>query len=319
MRQSDDPRNAFTGQSERGWVPVAAAVAANVALAFGPLFVRLSDTGPVAAAFWRIALAVPVLLALGWRIDRAGMVEGVKRYWAVLALAGVAFAADLASWHVGIERTVLANATLFGNSATLIFPIYGFLVARSWPNRWQVTALALALGGAGLLLGRSAQVSTQHLAGDLYCLLAGVLYAVYFMGMAKVRERLSPVPTLALASVASIAPLLLLALWLGETIVPHDWTPLIALALGSQLIGQGLMVYALGRLSPLLIGMALLLQPIVGGAIGWILYDERLGVPDFLGAAMVAAALVLVRKGRSVPAELAPPAIEPHLGEDRRI
>jgi hypothetical protein len=39
----------------------AAVILANVALAFGPLLVRMADTGPVASAFWRITLAAPVL------------------------------------------------------------------------------------------------------------------------------------------------------------------------------------------------------------------------------------------------------------------
>ncbi len=55
------------------------------------------------------------------------------------------------------------------------------------------------------------------------------------------------------------------------------------------------MIYAIGHLSPLVVGIALLTQPVVAGTVGWIAYGERLGWPDFLGAAMVAVALVLVR------------------------
>ena len=39
-------------------------LAGGCAIAFAPIFVRLADTGPVASAFWRCALAVPVLWAL---------------------------------------------------------------------------------------------------------------------------------------------------------------------------------------------------------------------------------------------------------------
>mgnify|MGYP003351542287 CR=1 FL=1 len=35
-------------------------------------------------------------------------------------VGGVAFAADLASWHLGIVRTTMANATLFGNAASFV-------------------------------------------------------------------------------------------------------------------------------------------------------------------------------------------------------
>lgn len=278
-------------------LPVLAVILANVALAFGPWFVRMADVGPVAAGFWRVALALPILLIVAWRMDARGLGIGITRHWAVLALAGVAFAADLGSWHIGIVRTTLANATLFGNSATLIFPIYGFLVARAWPSRSQGLALLLALAGAVLLMGRSAELSARHVAGDLFCLLAGVLYAGYFIGIARVRAALSPLPTLALSSVATTAALLLFSLALGERVWPGNWTPLWALAIGSQLIGQGLMVYALGKLSPLIIGIALLIQPVVAATIGWWVYDERLAWPDMIGAVLVAAALVLVRRG----------------------
>ncbi|MGC6400054.1 DMT family transporter [Sphingomonas sp. FW199] len=276
--------------------PLLALIASNILLAFGPLFVRLADTGPVASAFWRISLAVPVLFAIAaWR--GRGWLGEVPRLWSILMVSGIAFAADLAAWHLGILKTFMANATLFGNSTTLFFPIYGFIVLRAWPSRAQAAALAMAMVGAALLLGRSAQLSADNILGDLLCLLAGLLYTVYFILMARVRERLDAVPALALSSLMSAAPLLIFAILLGERIWPGDWTPLIALALCSQILGQSLIIYALHHVSPLVVGIALLTQPVVGGVTGWLLFGERLGVLDLIGALLVAAALVLVRRG----------------------
>lgn len=268
---------------------------ANVALAFGPLFVRIAETGPVASAFWRITLAAPVLIAValgsGWRPRHVG-----RSIWAVVAFAGVFFAADLASWHVGIVGTTLANATLFGNSATLFYPIYGFLIARALPSRVQGVALLLATIGAGLLLGRSYELSPAHLVGDLLCLLAGILYTGYFILMARARETMASVPALAVSTVASILPLLVMAIVLGERVIPDDWGPLVGLALASQVIGQGMMIYALGKLSPLVIGIGLLIQPIVAAITGWVVFGEQLGTADLIGGVLVAIALVLVRR-----------------------
>ena len=276
-----------------------AVVAANVALAFGPWFVRLADVGPVASAFWRITLAAPILVAMALASrGHARLALPPPALLGALALAGIAFAADLGSWYLGIVRTTLANATLFGNSATLIFPIYGFIAARALPSRTQALALAFAALGGGLLMGRSYDVDPRHLGGDLLCLLAGVLYAVYFILMARARAAMAPLPALALSTLASILPLLGFALLLGEPVLPADWRPLIGLALASQLFGQGLMIYALGKLSPLVIGIALLIQPVVAATVGWIVYDERLALPDLAGVLLVAAALVLVRRGR---------------------
>ena len=298
MHAATPPRKTVTPKTPAettSVLPLVALILANAALAFGPWFVRLSDTGPVASAFWRIALAAPFLLvgalATGWRP------VGLSRaLWAMVALGGLCFAADLGSWHLGILRTTLANATLFGNSAILMFPIYGFLVARAWPTRVQGFALLLATVGAGLLMGRSYQLDPRQLTGDLLCLLAGILYTGYFILMARARAIMAPLPALALSTLASVLPLLAFALLLGEKVLPTHWTPLIGLALMSQVIGQGLMIYALGRLPPLTVGLGLLIQPIVAGTIGWIVYGERLGAADLVGALLVAVALVLVSR-----------------------
>jgi drug/metabolite transporter (DMT)-like permease len=287
-----------------------AVVVANAALAFGPLFVRLADTGPVAAAFWRMALAVPLLAVAALALpDPGGRRAPTPRAWLFVGLAGVAFAADLGTWHLGILHTTMANATLLGNSATFLFPLWGFLVARAWPTRMQGVALLLAAAGATLLMGRSYQLDPRHLAGDLLCVLAGVLYALYFILMSDVRRALAPWPALALSSLAALLPLLGYALVLGERILPQHWTPLIALALVCQVLGQGCMIYALGRLPPLVIGLALLIQPAVAATIGWVHFGEALAPPDFVGIAMIAAALVLVRDRRRNATE--PPPANP--------
>ena len=301
MHQAPPPRKTVAAATwEAPGIAFAALVVANVALAFGPWFVRLADVGPVAAGFWRITLAIPFLaglaLASGGRPVR--MTAGL---WIMLAVGGVAFAADLGSWHLGIVRTTMANATLFGNSAILIYPLYGFLAARAWPTRMQGVALLLAAIGAALLLGRSYQLDPRNLAGDLLCLVAGILYTVYIVVMARVRLAMRPLPALALSSAATVLPLLGFALLLNETVLPHQWSPLVGLALVSQVIGQGCMIFALGRLSPVVVGIALLIQPVVAGAIGWVEYGERLQGPDWVGVALVAIALVLVRRGEVAP------------------
>jgi len=272
-----------------------AVIAGNVALAFGPWFVRMADVGPVAAGFWRLALAAPILLVMA-RMTGDRPLAAAKGLWGLLFVSGVMFAGDLGTWHFGIHHTKLANATLFGNSASLIFPIYGFVIARAWPTRTQGAALLLALVGALVLMGRSAEVSPENLVGDIACVIAGLAYAGYFILMSRARATVAPLPALALSSLSSAPPLLFVALVLGERVMPGNWSPLIALALVSQVLGQGLMTYALGRLSPLVMGLALLIQPMVAAAIGWAAYGERLGALDLFGAALVAVALVMVRR-----------------------
>jgi len=123
---------------------------------------------------------------------------------------------------------------------------------------------------------------------------------------------MAPLPTLALSSLASVVPLLLFSAALGERIWPQHWGPLVGIALSSQVVGQGMMIYALGKLSPLVVGIALLTQPIIAGTVGWLVYGETLGAADLTGAVLVAAALVLVRRGP--PPQLPAAAPEPKTG-----
>jgi drug/metabolite transporter (DMT)-like permease len=274
--------------------PLLALLLANLALAIGPWFVREAQVGPAASGFWRMALALPILFAMS-RVMREPALPG-KRALAWLLVPGLFFAADIASWHAGILMTKLANATLLGNTASLLFPVYGFLIARAWPSRVQGIALGLALAGGGMLMGRSYDLSPRHFTGDLLSLAAGIFYTFYLVFMGRARESMPQWSVLAWSTLASAVPLLGLSLMLGERIIPGAWWPLVALAVCSQVIGQGLLVLSLGRLSPLVIGLAFLIQPFIAALLGWVAYGERLALADWAGGAMVALALVLVRQ-----------------------
>ena len=271
-----------------------ALIIGNVALAFGPWLVRLTDVGPVAAGFWRLALALPFLWLIALAARQRPHWPRRALLWALL-LAAFFFAADLAAWHAGIRLTKLGNATLFGNVSSFAFAAWGLWLVRQWPSRVQGAALLLAAVGCALLMSGSYELSPRYLRGDLLALFAGLLYAGYLIIVQRVRGSLEPLPLLLLASLFGAVMLLPFALGLGEQVWPSDWTPVLLLALGSQVIGQGLLVYALGTIPPLVVGLALLTQPAISGLIGWLAYDERLTALDWVGAFAIALALVLVR------------------------
>jgi drug/metabolite transporter (DMT)-like permease len=286
----------------------AAMIIGNVALAFGPWLVRLSDVSSLSSAFWRLALAVPFLYLLT-RLARQPIPRLSPGMLGVIAIGGLCFAADLGAWHIGILHTKLANATLFGNVASFLLAAYALILARVWPDRFQSVALALAALGTALLLGRSYQLDTRYLTGDLLCILAGLLYTGYLIAMTRARGLLQPMPVLLISTLAGMIPLLVFALAEGGKLFPSDWTPLLLLAIGSQVVGQGCMIYAIGHLPPMIIGLGLLTQPFVAALIGSLYYDERLGTLDIVGGLAICAALVLVRMGGA--GQRSQPDVEP--------
>ncbi len=276
----------------------AAAVIGSIALAFGPWLVRLADVAPSASAFWRLGLAVAPLALLA-RTTGAPLPPGTidaRMLW-LSAIAGVFFAADIALWHYGIQRTTLANASLLSNAASFLLPLWGFVALGHRPGKKALLAIAAAAAGTALLVGRSAELSDRNLAGDLFCLGAALLYTAYLIIIDQLRGRIPVFPLLALATGFGALALLPASYAIAGAagFWPHDWTPLVLLALLSQVVGQGLIVFAVGHLKPLVVGLALLVQPTVAATIGLLRFGETPGLPELAGAALVVTALVLVR------------------------
>ena len=296
MRSADQHRFAFP-----------AVLIGSCALAFGPWLVRLSEVGPVSAGFWRLALALPFLFLIA-AMTRQPVHWPGRKLAILIGFGAFFFAADLAAWHIGIHLTKLGNATLFGNVSSFAFAAWGLWLARRWPSRMQGLALGLATIGAAMLMGSSFELSPRNFTGDLLALFAGLLYTGYLIAVQHARGSLKPLPLLFLSSAFGAVMLLPVATAFGERIVPDDWTFILLLALGSQVIGQGLLVYGIAHVPPLVVGLTLLTQPAISAFVGWVVYNERLGPIDFLGAIAIGAALVLVRLPQR---GLREPAVQP--------
>ena len=109
-----------------------------VAIGFAPIFVRLSEVGPIATGFWRVAIAFPILtlLSIGQGYTRPDETHApaLKDYlW--LLFSGVLFGGDLATWHLSIQYTTIANSTLIANFSPIIIALWGWIVLRKPPQK----------------------------------------------------------------------------------------------------------------------------------------------------------------------------------------
>ena len=119
------------------------------AIGLAPIFVRLSELGPVATAFYRLLLALPVLgVWLLFENRRATTVPRADRK--LLLAAGLFFAADLAVWHWSIRFTTVANATLLANSAPLFVTLASWLWLGERIRSRFLLGMAIAFSGAVL-------------------------------------------------------------------------------------------------------------------------------------------------------------------------
>lgn len=287
-------------------LPLAILLVGGLGIGFAPIFVRLADVGPIPAAFWRMALAMPFFLLLLWVADQRSAKTATRpvrlnrRDAAVLILCGLLFAGDLAVWHWSIVLTSVANATLFANLTPIYVAVIGFLFLGERFSRLFLLGMAAALSGAFVLLGRSLDLGGEQLTGDLLGLLTTVFYGSYFLAAARLRRRFSTQQVMAFTCGITALVLLPMALVSGEVFWPASaggWGALLGLALVSQVAGQGCIVYALAHLPAAFSTVSLLIQPVIAALAAWYLFGEALGPWQGLGAVMVLIGIVLARLG----------------------
>lgn len=281
---------------------VAALILGATCIALSPIFVRVSEAGPTATAFWRVALAVPVLWLLYFlkSKQRAGRYAGK---WPLLLAAGFAFAGDLGFWHASVMLTSVANSTLLANLAAIFVTLGAWVFLRQRPTRLFLAGLGAALVGVLLLVHTSLAFSATGLTGDALGVVTAMFYAGYILAVKSLRDRGET--TLYLMAVTTTITALFLfpaALASGERMLPvsaYGWWMLVGLALISHAAGQGLIAYALAHLPAAFSSVGLLFQPVMAALFAWLLLGEGLVPLQVLGGLVVLAGIYLARRGSS--------------------
>jgi drug/metabolite transporter (DMT)-like permease len=289
-----------------------ALLAGALAIGSSGIFVRLSETGPTATAFWRGCLALPPL-ALWALLERratraAGRAPASLRdpqfFW-----AGVFFAGDLALWHSSLLLTSIAASTLEANCAPILVTLFAWGWWGEKPRLGFLLALAAAFAGMLLILAPKLGGGGHALLGDALGLGTACFYAAYILSVSRLRVRHGT--GIVMFTTTLVFSVLLLPLALTQKFLPdsaHGWWLLVGCALSAQVLGQSLIAYALAQLPATFGAVGLYAQVLAAAAYAWWLLHERLAPPQIAGGVVVLAAIALARRARTAaaPAGAAP-------------
>jgi drug/metabolite transporter (DMT)-like permease len=281
--------------SERYALP--ALVVGAVAIGFSPIFVRLSELGPIATGFYRLFLALPLLwLWMQWEARTARRTDKVE--WLPIAVPGLLFAGDIFFWHWSIAYTTVANATLFANLAPVIVTFGAWFYLGERINVRFLMGLGLAMSGAALLVDASAALGARYVIGDAFGLITACFFGGYVLAVARLRGSHAASTIMFYSSAVTCILLLGATLLGGESLLPasvHGWIALLALAWISQAMGQGLIAYALGHLAASFSALTILIEPLTAAILGWIWLGEALSLVQALGGIVVLAGILVAR------------------------
>ena len=277
----------------------------------GIVLQQMSEVPPILRASWRMQGTALILLpGFLYQLFRNSGFE-LNRNDAKLILASSLFlAVHFGSWVWSLDNTSLVHSLLFVNTHPLVvvavMPFLGEVVRRG-----HIRGVALGFGGATISLmdlGDGGQVS---LVGDFAAFVGAVTVVGYILVGRQLRsKRGMPIFIYAFPVTLAAGTWLSFATVLFEgtsfsSVEPSGslfgwsdpiWIVWIAyLSLGPGLCGHTGVNTVLRWISPIVVSIAMLMEPVLGAIIGWLWTDEVvLGLPTVIGGLMMMAGAITV-------------------------
>lgn len=282
-----------------------------VAISWSAIFVRWAKMPGISSAFYRTAIAAAVLwpLVLLLRRGRGGLTA--RTFW-ITSLGGVFFAGDVGLWNIAVLHTSAGNATFLSNCAPVFVGLFTWAITKRLPSRRFWMALAVALGGTGLIvlgdLRHSLARGGERAGADALAVTAAICFALYLVITGRLRDRCDTAVLVALSTSASAVTLLAAAKGAHFSLAVPDaasWWAVVGLGLVCQVGGYFALTYALGHLPTTVTSILFLTVAPLTATFAWMIFGERMGLLEIGGGVMLLLAAWIVgrREKRGVGEE----------------
>jgi drug/metabolite transporter (DMT)-like permease len=227
------------------------------------------------------------------------------RHWKLIALLGfTGIAAFQTLGYVALSKTTALNTILLLALAPLAIVALSWLALGERVTRVQALGLGISLAGAAVLIlhGDPATLGEMRFnAGDLWMLLAVVLWAVYSV---LLRRRPAEVPPLALHTMSVAAGTLWMLPAFGwqathGSALPSStaaWMAVGFIAVFSSALAHALWVRGVATIGPNRAGVFIHLIPVFGAVLAITFLDEELAAYHAAGAALALCGIVLTSR-----------------------
>lgn len=256
---------------------------------------------PVAISFWRWALALLVLLPLGFgelRRHRSLLLA----HWRLIAMVGATgIAGYTLCFYQALVTTTAINALLFVATAPLLITLANWLAYRAPVAPRQVIGTLVSSLGAVVVIahGDAARLLGLRLErGDLWIAAGVLVWVAYSLLLRRRPAALPPQPFFAasvLAGVVLLAPLYGWQFARGERLpltLPAA-AGLLYVAIGVSALGYACWTRGVAAIGPDRAAAFMHLIPVFGTTMAIIVLGERLAPYHLAGAALVGAGLML--------------------------
>nr|WP_186812270.1 DMT family transporter [Paenibacillus xylanexedens] len=218
-------------------------------------------------------------------VDRGTLLAG--------GVLGTALFAAFVFITYGVQRTTASQAGFLISLAVIFVPILTTVLRRRLLDKRLSVSIVVAVAGLGLLTLQHEM--SLHL-GDLLCIIAALVYAIYILLAGKYTPRHDPL-TLGIVQLGVAALLGTVATFLFETPqlpdTPESWASILGLGVLCSGLGYILQTFAQRHASPTRTSLIFSLEPLFAAAFAFIFQGESLTLQGYCGAALMLAGVLI--------------------------
>ncbi|MDQ6856623.1 MAG: DMT family transporter [Candidatus Dormibacteraeota bacterium] len=280
--------------------PVLLAAIGALCISSSGVLVELAAQGAATTAFFRCALALPLLLPLAFREQRR-LGPRSRRARLTAILAGVFFAVDLVLWTHAINEVGAGIATVLGNLQVVFVAAAAWILFAERPTARFALALPVVFVGVVLVSGLAGRPSFggHPVAGIVFGVGTSLAYAAFLL----ILRGATGTPHVAGPLLDATASSAVGSLILGAVFGTLDFAPplrslgwLLMLAVTSQTVGWMFITSSLPRLPRAISSLMLLLQPVAALGLAALVLSERPTWVQLLGAVLICGGVLAVAR-----------------------
>ncbi|WP_369752784.1 DMT family transporter [Flavobacterium sp. WC2409] len=263
----------------------------RLALVFGilcisifPILIKLKLAPGLISAFYRMAIAVSLLLPYVLVTKKFKLPE--KKNLILAILCGVLFASDVAVWNIAIQESSATQASLLTNLSPLWVGIISYVFLKTKPalNFWIGTIVALF--GMAMLVGFKFFLELDFNNSFLLAVLSGIFYSIYLLVSKKALTHIDVLSFMTISLLASTLYLAVVCIWMNEPFSGFSnsgWFVLLIQAVVCQLMAWLSVSYATQHMRPTRVSLSLLGQAVLTSILAWAFLDEKITINMVIG------------------------------------
>ena len=262
------------------------------------IFVRYSTAPSLVLAAYRkgfttLLLLVPLLMNREYRKE---LVSLPKKTYLWCLLSGLFLALHFWTYFLSVVNTTIAASQVLVNTEVLFVAAFLFLMGKERFSRLSVLGIVLALAGGILVAYTKGGMSGSGMIGNLQALFAASMIAAYSLIGRKVRAECSTTVYTFLVYGTSAVILLALIPVCGYSFTGYgavNYATALGMAVVCSLLGHSVFNWTLKYLSPTVVSLTKIFQPVVTVIWALLLFREVPVWNQLVGGVIVIAGFFL--------------------------